>query len=67
MTVWGLQDQLAEVIDMLLDRHPMGLRVLTGEAPPPTQEEIHLMYQAGGVRKSGAYGVLGGSGVFFVS
>ena len=47
MTVWGLQDQLAEVIDMLLDRHPMGLRVLTGEAPPPTQEEVHLMYQAG--------------------
>lgn len=46
MTVWGLQDQLAEVIDMLLDRHPMGLRVLTGEAPPPTQEDIHLMYQA---------------------
>ena len=49
MTVCGLQDQLAEVIDMLLDRHPMGLRVLTGEAPPPTQEEVHLMYQAGRV------------------
>ena len=43
MAVWGLQDQLAEVIDMLLDRHPMGLRVLTGEAPPPTQEDIHLL------------------------
>lgn len=49
MTVWGLQDQLAEVIDMLLECHPMGLRVLTGEAPPPTQEDIHLMYQAGRV------------------
>lgn len=47
MTVWSLQDQLAEIIDMLLDRHPMGLRVLTGETSPPTQEEIHLMYQAG--------------------
>ena len=47
MTGWGLQDQLAEIIDMLLDRHPMGLRVLVGEAPPPTAEEIHLMYAAG--------------------
>jgi len=49
MTVWGLQDQLAGIIDMLLTSHPMGLRVLTGEAPPPTQEDIHLMYQAGRV------------------
>lgn len=28
MTVWGLQDQLAEIIDMLLNCYPMGLRVL---------------------------------------
>lgn len=47
MTGWSLQDQLAEVINILLDRHPMGLRVLTGEAPPPTTEEIHIMYDAG--------------------
>nr|DAY45217.1 MAG TPA: helix-turn-helix domain protein [Caudoviricetes sp.] len=46
MTVWGLQDQLAEIIDMLLNCYPMGLRVLTGEASPPAQEDIHLMYQA---------------------
>ena len=46
MTVWSLQDQLAEAIEMLLDRHPMGMRVLMGEAPPPSTEDIHLMYAA---------------------
>ena len=53
MTVWGLQDQLAEVIDMLLECHPMGLRVLTGEAPPPTQEDIHLMAERSEERRVG--------------
>lgn len=55
MTVWVLQDQLSDTINMLLDRHPMGLRVLLGEAEPPESEEIHLMYAAG--RSGGELGI----------
>lgn len=47
MTIWNLQERLAEIIDMLLDRYPMGMRVLIGEADPPTIEEIYEMYAAG--------------------
>ncbi len=45
MTGWNLQRKLAACIDLLVERHPQGLRVLVGECPPPTSEEIRLMYE----------------------
>ena len=44
MTGWRLQQELSGIIDKLIDRHPQGLRILVGEAPPPVSKEIYAMY-----------------------
>lgn len=61
MTAWELKDELATVIELLIERHPSGLRVLLGECPPPSAAEIVLMYakprEDSGVRIDGGISV----------
>jgi hypothetical protein len=41
-------ERLVELIETLLRRHPMALRVLLGEVPPPSADEICGMLAPGG-------------------
>jgi hypothetical protein len=48
MTAWTLQRQLAELIELLLDRHPQGLRVLLGDVDPPRAGDVKAMLSGNG-------------------
>ena len=43
MSHWKLQETLEAVIELLLRSHPCGLRVLLGEVPVPSFEDILMM------------------------
>jgi len=45
-TIWRDLGELTELIELLLDCHPQSFRVLLGEVPQPTPEEIHVMMDA---------------------
>lgn len=61
MTGWDVQKSLAAIIELLLSRHPRGLRVLLGECPTPNAEEVRLLFAEGrddlGVRVEGGASV----------
>lgn len=61
MTGWDVQKSLAAIIELLLSRHPRGLRVLLGECQPPNAEEVRLLFAEGrdelGVRVEGGASV----------
>jgi hypothetical protein len=46
---WKLQETLEAVIELLLRSHPQGLRVLVGEIPAPTFEDLLMMLHREGV------------------
>ena len=43
---WKMVDRVADMIELLIECHPQGFRVLLGEAPPPVNDEIHAMMNA---------------------
>jgi hypothetical protein len=49
MSHWKLQEMLETVIELLLRSHPCGLRVLLGEVPAPSFEDILMMLHREGV------------------
>jgi hypothetical protein len=52
MSYWDLADKLVSVVELLLQSHPCGLRVLTGEVPAPSFEDLVLMIQDQGKNPS---------------
>ena len=52
MSVWDLAKRLVSVVELLLQSHPCGLRVLTGEVPAPSFEDLVLMIQDQGKNPS---------------
>lgn len=45
-TLWKTLNELSELIELLLDCHPQSFRVLLGEVPPPSPEDVHAMMDA---------------------
>ncbi len=43
MSHWKLQEMLEAIIELLLRSHPCGLRVLVGEIPAPSFEDLVMM------------------------
>ena len=44
--LWKTLNEVTDMIELLIDCHPQSFRVLLGEVPPPSPEEIHAMMDA---------------------
>ena len=45
-SLWKTLNEVTDLIELLLDCHPQSFRLLLGEVPPPSPEEIHAMMNA---------------------
>ncbi len=44
---WAVLNRVTDLVELLITCHPQGFRVLLGEVPEPTSEEVHAMMNAG--------------------